>query len=106
MVPATPTEPLDLLRRIWCEVLDVADVAENCNFFDIGGNSLLALEVAARACKEGVPMPMSGVFRYPVLAELARSFGDPGRRAGGPGQLWIRSGKAGRQGSPRWPGRC
>ncbi|MFE5160888.1 amino acid adenylation domain-containing protein [Streptomyces sp. NPDC056697] len=44
--PATPTECA--LARIWSEVLSVAEVSREDDFFALGGDSILVLEVFAR----------------------------------------------------------
>lgn len=48
--PATEAEVL--LAGIWSEVLGVAPVSANDNFFDLGGNSLLAVRVVHRLREE------------------------------------------------------
>jgi 4-diphosphocytidyl-2-C-methyl-D-erythritol kinase len=67
------------LRVIWGEVLglDGNEIGDMDNFFDIGGDSMLALEAAAQARLAGMSMPLSGVLRRPVLAELAEATLDP-----------------------------
>jgi amino acid adenylation domain-containing protein len=45
--PDSPTE--EALAGIWAEVLEVARVGVHDNFFDLGGDSLRSLHVAARA---------------------------------------------------------
>lgn len=70
-------EVLGLLRRIWEEVLETAvDDAEE-NFFDVGGDSLLALVVANRAEEAGLAMPPTGVLRRPTLHDLTEAVLDP-----------------------------
>jgi amino acid adenylation domain-containing protein len=60
------------LARVLGEVLKLDAVDARDNFFDLGGNSLLAIQAIARirkACQ--VEMPLSAVFQSPTLAELA-----------------------------------
>ncbi len=47
--PETPVE--DVLMHIWSEVLGVAKVGTDDNFFDIGGHSLLAMQAASRIAR-------------------------------------------------------
>lgn len=62
---------LELLREIWIDVLAESDIADDDNFFMIGGDSMLALEVANRAQDAGLDLPYSAVLRTPVLRDLA-----------------------------------
>ena len=48
--PKTPNETL--LANIWCQLLGIAQVRTSDNFFDIGGHSLLAVDMAARVQRE------------------------------------------------------
>jgi hypothetical protein len=50
MQPKTPNEKL--LAGIWCQLLGVAQVRTGDNFFDIGGHSLLAVDMVARVQRE------------------------------------------------------
>ena len=72
-------ERVSALRSIWAEVLSVEsdEIEDDDNFFDIGGDSMLALEAAAQARRAGLSMPTSGVLRRPVLRDLAEGVLDP-----------------------------
>ena len=85
--PRTSTE--QLLASIWAEVLGVTRVGVHDNFFDLGGHSLQAVQVAARALKVlGRTVPVKALFLYPTVASLAAAGADaaPGGAAdhGGP----------------------
>jgi acyl carrier protein len=68
--PMTPVE--ETLAKIWCEVLGVANVSINDNFFDIGGHSVLALRVLGRLRKIfQVDVSVRTVFDSPTLEKLA-----------------------------------
>lgn len=66
-------DTIESLRAIWCEVLELDTVGDGDNFFDLGGDSLLGLEVSMLARERGLAMPASGVLRAPVLRDLAAS---------------------------------
>jgi len=68
-----PRNPIEkTIARVWGEVIKLDAVGARDNFFDLGGNSLLAIQAIARirkACQ--VEMPLSAIFQSPTLAELA-----------------------------------
>ncbi|WP_052442558.1 non-ribosomal peptide synthetase [Streptacidiphilus neutrinimicus] len=60
------------LARIWCEVLSTERVGRTANFFDLGGDSILALRVVGLARAGGLGVSVADVFRARTLADLAR----------------------------------
>jgi aryl carrier-like protein len=64
-------ETLELLRGIWIDILGDDDVTDEDNFFAIGGDSMMALEVATRARELGLHVTDSAVLRNPVLRDMA-----------------------------------
>ncbi|WP_318196293.1 non-ribosomal peptide synthetase/type I polyketide synthase [Streptomyces sp. MCL20-2] len=68
--PRTPTEVR--LAAIWSALLQADDVCREDDFFVLGGDSLLVLEVFARLEKQGGPLPRPTViYRNRTLAALA-----------------------------------
>jgi mycobactin peptide synthetase MbtE len=67
--PNTATERA--LAAILAEVLGVGEVGRHDEFFNLGGDSILAVRVAARARDAGMPLTPRMVFEHPVLHELA-----------------------------------
>ncbi|MFE6701621.1 amino acid adenylation domain-containing protein [Streptomyces sp. NPDC057718] len=58
--------------EIWCEVLEIAGVGADDNFFDLGGHSLLATRVTGRLRDRfGLELPLRTVFDRPVLRGFA-----------------------------------
>lgn len=80
-VPAAPAAPSyaapqgtveTALAGIWAELLNLERVGRYDNFFDLGGHSLLVVQLGARLNVElGVEMRLGDLFAHPVLAELA-----------------------------------
>ncbi|WP_172381946.1 non-ribosomal peptide synthetase [Streptomyces sp. MNP-20] len=60
-----------VLATIWTELLGVARVAPDDNFFRIGGDSLLSVGIAARATRAGLPLTPHDVLSHPTLRDLA-----------------------------------
>ncbi|MFC8924814.1 amino acid adenylation domain-containing protein [Streptomyces albidoflavus] len=71
------------LARIWSEVLGVERVGAQDNFFDLGGDSILSMQVVSRARAAGIPLHSKDVFQRQTVAALAAVEGDaPPRPAG------------------------
>ncbi|MFP2933010.1 thioesterase domain-containing protein, partial [Pyxidicoccus sp. 3LG] len=59
------------LERLWREVLG-REVGVGDDFFQVGGDSILAMRLLARMEEElGVPVPLATLFQSPVLRETA-----------------------------------
>jgi amino acid adenylation domain-containing protein/non-ribosomal peptide synthase protein (TIGR01720 family) len=59
------------LCRIWSEVFAVPNVSVNDNFFALGGDSILAIQVIARARREGLRLTVQQFLRNPTVSALA-----------------------------------
>ncbi|OKH51748.1 non-ribosomal peptide synthetase [Calothrix sp. HK-06] len=70
VAPLTETELA--LEKIWAEVLNVEHVGINDNFFDLGGNSLLAVQLIEQIHKQlKRDLPLAALFLNPTIAQLA-----------------------------------
>ncbi len=68
----TFTETEARLARIWTELLKVEHVGVEDDFFDLGGQSLVAIRAASRIRDVfGVDLPLRNLFERPTLAGLA-----------------------------------
>ncbi|WP_019545173.1 type I polyketide synthase [Streptomyces sulphureus] len=57
--------------RVWEEVLGIDGIGVQDNFFDLGGESLLAMQLTARLRDAvGADLPMRRIFETPTVAEL------------------------------------
>jgi len=72
IAPHTPIE--STLAKIWSEVLNIERVSIHDNFFDLGGNSLLAVRLLERIHKQFErDLPLSALFLNPTIESLASS---------------------------------
>jgi amino acid adenylation domain-containing protein len=86
---AVPNENLALprtaveseLAAIWAEELDLPQVGVRDNFFAIGGDSLRAIRISARAAQRGLNICVADVYRHPTIEEVAAAGAPDGRRA-------------------------
>jgi amino acid adenylation domain-containing protein len=70
VAPRTPTE--SALAQIWAEVLHLERVGIGDNFFDLGGDSLLAIRLIDRIGKQFQrELPLSTLFLAPTIEGLA-----------------------------------
>ncbi len=60
------------LAEIWADVLSLERVGTEDNFFDLGGDSILAIQVIARANRAGLTLDPRQIFQHQKIAELAR----------------------------------
>ncbi len=69
VAPSNPTEKI--LAKIWAEMLRVEQVGIRDNFFSLGGDSILAIQVVSRARQAGLSLTPRQLFQYQTVAELA-----------------------------------
>ena len=64
------------IAAVWREVLRLDSVSVRENFFDLGGHSLLLVQVQARLSRElGKEVPVVELFQFPTIETLARHLG-------------------------------
>ncbi|MFD4999336.1 non-ribosomal peptide synthase/polyketide synthase [Streptomyces buecherae] len=80
---APRTDAETLLAGIWAEVLGVPRVGVEDNFFTLGGDSILSIQIVSRARRAGLALTSKDVFRHQTVAELALRAGQADPRAGG-----------------------
>ncbi len=68
LAPRTSLE--QKLATIWQEVLRVEGVGIHDNFFDIGGDSIISIQIVARARQAGLQMTPKDLFQHQTIAEL------------------------------------
>ncbi|MBV6623050.1 MAG: amino acid adenylation domain-containing protein [Rivularia sp. (in: Bacteria)] len=63
------------LLQIWTEVLGTENIGIYDNFFDLGGDSILSIQVVAKANQKGLQLTPKQLFQYQTVAELATVIG-------------------------------
>ncbi|HVR11133.1 MAG TPA: amino acid adenylation domain-containing protein, partial [Thermoanaerobaculia bacterium] len=63
------------LAAIWSEVLGVQPIGLDDNFFALGGDSILGLQIASRARRAGLKVATRQVLEHPTIAALAAVIG-------------------------------
>ncbi len=59
------------LSRIWAELLGVENVGIDDNFFEVGGDSILSIQIIARARASGIGLTPRQIFQHQTIAEIA-----------------------------------
>ena len=73
-VQTAATVPDDIetvLLDIWCDLLDTDYLEPTDNFFEFGGDSILAIQVIARARDAGLVMDPKQLLENPTVADLS-----------------------------------
>lgn len=71
MEPASDLQKL--LAALWCDLLGIDHAGTEDNFFDLGGNSLLALQMIARLKTEhGYDLPVVKLYRHPTIKGIEK----------------------------------
>jgi phthiocerol/phenolphthiocerol synthesis type-I polyketide synthase E len=64
------------LQRIWGQCLGVASIDRTANFFELGGDSLVAISVAMTAANDGLDLTPQDLYENQTVAALAKSLTD------------------------------
>jgi amino acid adenylation domain-containing protein/non-ribosomal peptide synthase protein (TIGR01720 family) len=106
-----PTNAVEaVLASVWSDVLRLDRVGTRDNFFEIGGDSIVALQVVSRARTRGVHVTPKDLFQHQTIERLARVAEPAGGRDAGidlgssegelaltPIQRWFFEGRRGRR---------
>jgi phthiocerol/phenolphthiocerol synthesis type-I polyketide synthase E len=66
-------ETAERLARIWQEILAIDSISPDQNYFDLGGDSSLAVQMFAQIEKTfGVKLPLATLYEAPTIDELTR----------------------------------
>jgi non-ribosomal peptide synthase protein (TIGR01720 family) len=69
VAPRTSVE--ELLAGFWADVLGLEKVGIHDNFFEVGGDSILSIQIIARAKQAGLALTPKQLFQHQTIAELA-----------------------------------
>ena len=66
------TELESLLSVLWQDILDIERVGINDDFFRVGGDSILSIQLVARMRREGLVCSVKAVFEQRTIKRLAQ----------------------------------
>jgi amino acid adenylation domain-containing protein len=67
------TDAERILLDVWKNVLRVDRIGVDDNFFDLGGNSLLSINIVLEAKRAGLQVDLKHIYQHQTVAELARA---------------------------------
>lgn len=69
-----PEEICNVLRSLWSPLLSIAeeDIRPNNSFFGLGGDSILAMELARGAREHNLTLTVADIFGSPTFSDMAR----------------------------------
>ncbi|MFP3987345.1 amino acid adenylation domain-containing protein [Streptomyces sp. E11-3] len=73
------TERERLLHEVFTDVLGQQRIGVDDSFFDLGGDSIISMQLAARAHRAGLALSTKDVFVHKTIARLAQVAQDQGR---------------------------
>ena len=62
----------DKLRLVWSELLDISQdsIGNNDSFFQLGGDSIIAMQMVGIARDEDLALTVANIFRHPTFADM------------------------------------
>ncbi|WP_432587791.1 amino acid adenylation domain-containing protein [Streptomyces sp. HD1123-B1] len=74
--PRTPRE--EALAGLFAEVLGLASIGVDDSFFELGGDSIVSIQLVARARRMGLDLAPKDVFEHKTVARIAAALPDDG----------------------------
>ncbi|HEU4769906.1 MAG TPA: amino acid adenylation domain-containing protein, partial [Pyrinomonadaceae bacterium] len=71
VAPRTHVE--QVLAEAWCQVLNLAMVGIHDNIFELGGDSILILQILAKLNQAGIHLTVNQFFKHQTIAQLAEA---------------------------------
>lgn len=66
-----PEEMKELLKQGWLEVLQIEEVNDDTDFFEAGGNSIMAVQLPSWLVQKGIKLDIMDIFTAPTFGEMA-----------------------------------
>ncbi|MFO7699790.1 MAG: amino acid adenylation domain-containing protein [Acidimicrobiia bacterium] len=73
---APHTDAERILTQIWEQILGIEGIGVRDNYFDLGGDSITAVQIIARAHRAGMPITLSQLFETLTVESLVAVAGD------------------------------
>ena len=70
-IVAPQTETEKRLAEIWEQTIGVSPIGVDQNFFALGGDSIVSIQIISRARRAGIGLKPKHIAQFPTIAELA-----------------------------------
>lgn len=64
-----------IIVTLWQQILGIEEVGIDDNFFDLGGDSIVNIQIVAACRKQGIELSPQQIFDYPTIRELSKNIG-------------------------------
>lgn len=64
---------IQTITSIWKDILKQDTISLSDNFFDLGGDSILAIEISAKAREKGIKLEPEHIFEYQTIEDLSKA---------------------------------
>ncbi|MER5965975.1 amino acid adenylation domain-containing protein [Streptomyces sp. NPDC002057] len=81
--PEAPASREDLVAAAFAEVLRETEVPRDRSFFDLGGDSIMSIQLVSHLRQSGLVLIPQDIFEYKTVQALARVARETGRRSTG-----------------------
>lgn len=72
VIKETLTKQEKKLLKIWKDILQIDQISSSDNFFDIGGDSISAINMQIEALRNGFSFEYIDIFNFPTIKQLAK----------------------------------
>lgn len=62
------------ISTIWSELLDIKEIKADESFFEIGGNSLLAIQFISKMRDAGMPLTLKHVYKHQTVSAICENY--------------------------------
>lgn len=68
---------IDILSKVWSGAFGIPEIDPDADFFDLGGDSLIAMTISRKAAELGLTVSITSIVEYSSIRALAASLEAP-----------------------------
>ncbi len=66
------------LKKIWCDSFNLKNISIYDNYFELGGDSFICINIISEAYQQGLSTTISEIFKFPTIFSLSRHLNSKG----------------------------